>query len=178
MRFDVRQRYSRRARLPAWVLRPGQSPSGLPAPKGTHGSGRVIRLPPTLNPWFALSVLIVTASPCGLPTRGGYDLPRCALSSRTMFINNSPQPRRSRQRTAQAARATLVSQRSRCPLPCATSDTRYHRAGFRMLVPGIGSGNCDRCSALGLMCLAKSACAISWRDCRPDPGVTRPIRFP
>ena len=35
------QRCSRRACLPARVLRLGQSPSGLPAPKGTHGSGRV-----------------------------------------------------------------------------------------------------------------------------------------
>ena len=42
----------------------------------------------------------------------------------------------------------------------------------------IGSGSCERRSALGRTCRAKSACAMSWRDGRPVPGVTSPIRLP
>ena len=47
-----------------------------------------------------------------------------------------------------------------------------------MLESGIGSGSCDPRSAFGRMCREKSACAMSWRDGRPVPGVIRPMRFP
>ena len=42
-----------------------------------------------------------------------------------------------------------------------------------MLTPGIGSGSSEFRCALGRTCRAKSACATSWRDILPVPGVTK-----
>ena len=59
-----------------------------------------------------------------------------------------------------------------------TRQSPYHAAGFRMLVPGIGSSSCECRKPLVRIWRAKSACFFSCCEGLPVPGVTSPIRLP